>query len=122
MWSAWRSTRSLRRAESGQSARLPAESASASGVFIEVFTDEVGITPKLFCRIQRFHLAFSAVQESGPVNWARLAADCGYFDQSHLIRDFLEFSGLTPADYFNRQNHFRRRELYLKRNHIPLAA
>jgi AraC-like DNA-binding protein len=90
--------------------------------FVEVFTDEVGTTPKLFCRIQRFHLALSAVRDSGSVNWARLAADCGYFDQSHLIRDFLEFSDLTPADYLNRVNHFRRRELYIKRNHIPLAA
>jgi AraC-like DNA-binding protein len=90
--------------------------------FIQVFSDEVGITPKLFCRIQRFHLALSALQGSGSVNWARIAAESGYFDQSHLIKDFVAFSGLTPADYLNRQNHFRRRELYLKRNHIPLAA
>jgi AraC-like DNA-binding protein len=90
--------------------------------FIEVFTDEVGTTPKLFYRIQRFHLALSTVRENGTVNWARLAADCGYFDQSHLIRDFLEFSGLSPADYLNRQNQFRRRDLYIKRNHLPLAA
>jgi AraC-like DNA-binding protein len=90
--------------------------------FIEVFTDEVGVTPKLFSRIQRFHLALSAVQECGSVNWAGLAADCGYFDQSHLIRDFLGFSGLTPADYLNQRINFRRRELYIKRNHIPLSA
>ncbi|HKD67366.1 MAG TPA: helix-turn-helix domain-containing protein [Candidatus Binataceae bacterium] len=90
--------------------------------FIQVFSDEVGITPKLFCRIQRFQLALSAVQGTGSVNWAGLAADCGYFDQSHLIRDFLEFSGLTPADYLAQQNHFRRREMYIKRNHLPLAV
>jgi AraC-like DNA-binding protein len=90
--------------------------------FIEVFTDEVGITPKLFSRIQRFHLALSAFQESDSLNWAHLAVDCGYFDQSHLIRDFLEFSGLTPTDYLNQRIDFRRRQLQIKRNHIPLAA
>jgi AraC-like DNA-binding protein len=88
--------------------------------FIEVFTDEVGVAPKLFCRIQRFHQALSAVQESGSVNWAHLSANCGYFDQSHLIRNFLEFSGLTP-DYLNQRIHFGRRALQIKRNHFALA-
>jgi len=33
------------------------------------------------------------------VNWAELAADCGYFDQAHLIRDFRAFAGITPREY-----------------------
>lgn len=89
---------------------------------VEVFLDEVGTKPKLFCRIQRFHRALAAVQANGAIDWARLAADNCFFDQSHLIHDFLEFSGLTPADYFKRQNHFRRRDLHIKRNHLPLVA
>lgn len=46
-------------------------------------------------------------------DWARIAVDCGYFDQSHLIRDFLEFSGLTPADYLRRQSG------QVLPNHVP---
>ena len=46
----------------------------------------------------------------------------GYFDQSHLIRDFLSFSGLSPADYLLQQNCLRQRNVNLKRNHVPLAA
>jgi len=70
--------------------------------FIQVFKAEVGITPKLFSRIQRFQLARNSIQYNCSINWANLAVDFGYFDQSHFIRDFLEFSGLSPTDYINR--------------------
>lgn len=90
--------------------------------FIQVFSDEVGITPKTFCRIQRFHRAVALAEQAGALNWAQVAVDCGYFDQSHLIRDFLAFSGLSPADYLCRQNHLRQRGVQIKRNHLPLTA
>jgi AraC-like DNA-binding protein len=70
--------------------------------FIEVFKAEVGMTPKLFSRIQRFQQTRTFMQHHPSINWADLAADLGYFDQSHFIREFLEFSGLSPADYINR--------------------
>ena len=72
--------------------------------FIEVFKAQVGMTPKLFSRIQRFQRARTLIQQSPAPNWAVLAVDLGYFDQSHLIREFLEFSGLSPTDYLNRRN------------------
>ena len=49
--------------------------------------------PKLFGRLQRFQRAVAVVQEAPSVDWAQLAVRCGYYDQSHLIRDFGEFSG-----------------------------
>jgi AraC-like DNA-binding protein len=71
--------------------------------FIEVFKTEVGMTPKLFSRIQRFQQTRTLIQQNHSPNWAGLAVDLGYFDQSHLIREFLEFSGLSPTDFLNRQ-------------------
>ena len=70
--------------------------------FIQVFKAQVGVTPKLFSRIQRFQQTRTFIQQNPSPNWAELACDSGYFDQSHLIREFIEFSGLTPTDYLNR--------------------
>lgn len=71
--------------------------------FIQAFKTEVGLTPKLFSRIQRFQRTRSVIQQLPSPDWAELAFDLGYFDQSHLIREFLEFSGLTPTTYLGRQ-------------------
>jgi len=67
--------------------------------FIQVFRDEVGFTPKLFSRLQRFHQVLDAVAGVDIVDWADLALRFGYYDQSHLINDFRKFAGISPTDY-----------------------
>jgi AraC-like DNA-binding protein len=67
--------------------------------FIRRFTDEVGLTPKLFWRIQRFQEALRLVRTGRRPAWADVALDCGYYDQAHFIRDFRAFSGLTPPAF-----------------------
>jgi AraC-like DNA-binding protein len=83
---------------------------------IQVFSAEVGMTPKLFCRVRRFQRALAQVRLTAAPEWAGLAAACGYFDQSHLIRDFRAFSGLNPTDYL------RQRSDLVKDNHVPLPV
>ena len=72
--------------------------------FIEVFKAEVGLTPKLFSRIQRFQRARRLIQGDPSPNWTSIAFDSGYCDQSHFIREFVEFSGLNPTDYLSRRD------------------
>ena len=84
--------------------------------FIQIFKAEVGVTPKLFSRIQRFQQTRSFIQQSASVNWATLALELGYFDQSHLIREFLEFSGQSPTNYRKRQIRFLEQNIQLERN------
>jgi|SRR5665213_1640212 len=80
--------------------------------FIQVFRDETGFTPKVFCRIRRFQQALDLMDGRKSVEWAEVALDCGYFDQAHFIHDFRAFSGISPTSYLaNRTQH---------RNHVPL--
>jgi AraC-like DNA-binding protein len=89
--------------------------------FIDVFRFEVGLKPKLFNRVQRFQRVLHLVHRVAEPDWRELAVEHGYFDQSHLIRDFLIFSGLTPADYLHRLRDLRSKRLHPKFNHLPIA-
>jgi len=64
-----------------------------------LFRARVGLSPKLYARICRFRRAAAALKASPGPDWAQLALDCGYFDQSHLIHDFQEFSGSAPERF-----------------------
>ena len=83
--------------------------------FIEIFAAHVGMTPKRFGRVRRFQRAMIRARGGNPPNLARLALECGYYDQSHLIHDFREFSGLCPTEYL------QCRHAPVKENHLPLA-
>lgn len=61
------------------------------------FRDAVGLPPKRVARIVRFERLTALLDGSATVDWARAAADLGYFDQSHLAREVRELSGLTPT-------------------------
>ncbi len=83
----------------------------------------VGFPPKTIARLPRFNRAVRSLsrlsgtranepvskpyievrqaedRSVGAIPWADLAADCGYFDQPHLVREFREFAGSTPAAF-----------------------
>lgn len=65
------------------------------------FRQHVGLSPKLFARICRFRQATAALK-AAPArspDWAQLALECGYFDQSHLIHDFQALAATTPERF-----------------------
>ncbi|WP_437605540.1 AraC family transcriptional regulator [Sorangium sp. So ce834] len=64
------------------------------------FTESVGIGPKDFARSVRLQRAVRRAASSK--DWARIAADAGYYDQAHLIADFRELVGLTPGAFLKR--------------------
>jgi AraC-like DNA-binding protein len=81
--------------------------------FIELFHDQVGLTPKSFCRVRRFQRVVATVHGRKQVDWAQVALDGGYYDQAHFIHDFQSFSGMTPSAWLARATEHL--------NHIPMA-
>ena len=61
-----------------------------------LFARQVGVSPKMLARMVRFQRVFGAWRDD-PGSLARVAAECGYFDQSHMVRDFRDFAGAPPA-------------------------
>lgn len=80
--------------------------------FIELFSNEVGITPKLFSRVTRFQRVIRRAHVVEDINWARMALDCGYYDQAHFVHDFQSLAGITPSEYLVRKTPHV--------NHVPM--
>ena len=72
------------------------------------FRERVGLNAKTFAMVCRFRRASAALRAgsgngagsgAGAIDWAGLAGECGYYDQSHLIHEFQQFAGETPQDF-----------------------
>lgn len=74
--------------------------AGAAGVsrqhLTRVFRQVIGVSPKRYCRLARFQAGLIHAGAGPRVDWADVAAGLGYADQSHMIAEFRELSGLTP--------------------------
>lgn len=64
-----------------------------------LFSEYVGVSPKWVIRRYRLHEALERIDAGDAVDLAGLAADLGYFDQAHFIRDFKALVGRTPGQY-----------------------
>lgn len=73
---------------------------------IQLFREQVGLTPKAFLKIMRFQKAIHDIEQAQHINWATIAAESGYYDQAHFISDFKLFSGFTPGNYLHQQSEF----------------
>lgn len=93
-----------------------AECARSAGVserrLSQVFREQVGISPKMWCRISRFQNAVRTLHSGAEVPWAELALRCGYYDQSHFANDFRAFSGINPTTYSASRGPWQ--------NHVPI--
>jgi AraC-like DNA-binding protein len=67
-----------------------------------LFRRYVGASPSWVIRRYRIHEAIEQVERGGIADWPGLAADLGYFDQAHFIKDFKRMTGLSPGNYARR--------------------
>jgi AraC-like DNA-binding protein len=70
------------------------------------FTEQVGISPKLFSRLYRFNSAFKSKMYSPTKSWADIAFEFGYYDTLHLIKEFKQFANASPVALFNANPDF----------------
>jgi AraC-like DNA-binding protein len=70
------------------------------------FKSSVGLTMKQFARIRRMRSAMVPILSPRPVSWSEVAADLGFSDQAHLIREFVALAGLTPTALADRLRVF----------------
>ena len=61
------------------------------------FHDTVGMSPKAFAKLARFHRAVHAARDDLRGGWGRIAVDAGYYDQAHLTRSLRKLIGATPS-------------------------
>jgi AraC-like DNA-binding protein len=60
-----------------------------------VFHAAAVVDPKTWCQLARFRATLAWLRAGHPAQWAAVAAESGYADQSHMIADFRRFTGLT---------------------------
>lgn len=80
---------------------------------IDLFKKHVGVAPKTYLKIIRFQKAIAEIENGKHIQWSSIAAESGYFDQSHFIHDFRRFSGFTPGVYAEMKNG--------QLNYVPVA-
>jgi AraC-like DNA-binding protein len=87
----------VRRSRGRVSVERLAEAAGVSRQHLtRVFHELAGVSPKMYCRLARFHSALGVAAAGARGAWAGVAAALGYADQSHMIAEFRKFSSLTP--------------------------
>jgi methylphosphotriester-DNA--protein-cysteine methyltransferase len=70
-----------------------------------LFKRVVGTSVKELARLTRFQHVLHAINHTQPIDWTRTALQFGYYDLSHINKDFVTFTGHSPMQY----SHLRRR-------------
>jgi AraC-like DNA-binding protein len=79
--------------------RLAGEVGWSHKHLITRFRQQIGLPPKTAARLVRFHAVWRRLADRPPPRWDEIAAECGYADQSHLIRDCRQFTGASPTAF-----------------------
>ncbi|QIP11368.1 AraC family transcriptional regulator [Spirosoma aureum] len=69
--------------------------------FYRQFVEREGVSPKLYTRIARFENAMKLKNARPSLDWLSVAVELGYYDYQHLVRDFKEFTQLTPNAFLD---------------------
>lgn len=68
------------------------------------FTTQVGISPKQLCKVIRLQTVLKVMLNQGSASLSQIAYNSEYYDQAHFTKDFKEFTGMTPREFFKFDN------------------
>jgi len=80
---------------------LASEACLSRKQFERTFSNSIGVSPKQFLKVIRFQNALHEKSKHKNISLTELTYKCGYYDQSHMINDFQQLSGLSPKEYFH---------------------
>ncbi|HMQ76657.1 MAG TPA: helix-turn-helix domain-containing protein [Flavobacteriales bacterium] len=72
----------------------------------ELFQRHCGLGPKRYASLVRFQTLLRRLEHETDPDWAQLALEHGFYDQSHLVNTFREMTGLSPTRYMEAKGHF----------------
>lgn len=72
------------------------------------FLEKVGVSPKFYARIKRFVNLSKEVAYNEKFDWQDIIFKYGFHDQSHLVKEFMEFNQMNPSDYHMKHNELIR--------------
>ena len=77
----------------------------------KAFIEEMGFSPKTFCKIIQFQRALEFLNYDAPDKMTDAAVFLGYYDQPQFIHDFSRYAGITPKKYLNlvEEQHYKNR-------------
>lgn len=81
---------------------LAAELALSERRLQQLFAAQIGLAPSVWRRLQRLHGTLRLLRTAETPQWAQMALDNGYYDQSHMINEFRALCGLTPLQFLRR--------------------
>ena len=68
------------------------------------FLKKVGLSPKYYARIRRISYLMNLIAGKKAVDWQHILYQCEFYDQSHFIKDFIQFTGRSPQQYLAENN------------------
>lgn len=93
---------------------LASQACLSTRQFYQNFIERMGISPKRYNRIIRFDNAMKISNAQPSKDWLSIALELGYYDYQHMVRDFNEFTRLTPSEFAQQDSHAPERVFGLK--------
>jgi AraC-like DNA-binding protein len=66
------------------------------------FLENIGMSPKYYAKVLRFNYAFGLKRANPALDWFDIIYNCGYFDQTHFIKEFRHFTGQPPVAFYSK--------------------